>query len=151
MLYKNILVPVDGSDTSIEAVKHATAIAQANGSQLTLISIVSEDPYNDIDFAYYYVTEQMKDYFIQAYAHAEQVLQQAREIAQQQGVEVQTHVIKSLHIAQSIIKMTQELNVDAVVMGSHGRKGLKKMFLGSVAVEVLTSTKLPVMIIKSKS
>ena len=82
MSYQNILVPVDGSEISLSAVKKAAQIAQAFGSQLTLISLVTEDPFTDADF---YPSPIMKEYFIQAYANAEKALQQAQAIASENG------------------------------------------------------------------
>lgn len=69
MAYQHILVPVDGSQISFSAVKQAAEIAKVFGSQLTLISLVAEDPLKDADF--YYTSPIMKDYFIQAYNNVE--------------------------------------------------------------------------------
>lgn len=148
MSYRNILVPVDGSKMSFSAVKHAVEIAQVFGSRLTFISLVSEDPFTDADFYYYYMSASMKEYFIQAYANAEEILKQASEIAYASGVQVETKVLKSVVFEESIVKTAKQLQADLIVMGSHGRKGFKKWRLGSVATAVLCSTELPVMIIK---
>lgn len=148
MSYQNILVPVDGSKISFSAVKHAVEIAQVFGSRLTFISLVSEDPFTDADFYYYYVSTSMKEYFIQAYANAEEILKQASEIASAAGVQVETKVLKSVVFEESIVKTAKQLQADLIVMGSHGRRGFKKWRLGSVATAVLCSTELPVMIIK---
>ena len=51
-------------------------------------------------------------------------------------------------IYKEIINTAEEINADLIIMGSHGRKGIKKIFLGSVAQSVLAATHLPVMIIK---
>ena len=149
MSYQNILVPVDGSKISFSAVKHAVEIAQVFGSRLTFISLVSEDPFTDADFYYYYVSAPMKEHFIQAYANAEEVLKQASEIAYAAGVQVETKVLKSVVFEESIVKTAKQLQADLIVMGSHGRKGFKKWRLGSVTTAVLCSTELPVMVIKS--
>lgn len=52
MSYQNILVPVDGSEISFSAVKNAAQIAKAFSSQLTLINLVTEDPFSQADFYY---------------------------------------------------------------------------------------------------
>ncbi|NNH01759.1 universal stress protein [Acinetobacter sp. ANC 5414] len=148
MSYQNILVPVDGSKISFSAVKHAVEIAQVFNSRLTLISLVSEDPFTDADFYYYYVSAPMKEHFIQAYANAEEILKQASEIAYAAGVQVETKVLKSVLLEEGIVEIAKQLETDLIVMGSHGRKGFKKWRLGSVATGVLCSTELPVMIIK---
>ena len=148
MSYQHILVPVDGSKISFSAVKHAVEIAQVFDSRLTLISLVSEDPFTDADFYYYYVSAPMKEHFIQAYANAEEILKQASEIAYAAGVQVETKVLKSVLLEEGIVETAKQLETDLIVMGSHGRKGFKKWRLGSVATAVLCSTELPVMVIK---
>jgi nucleotide-binding universal stress UspA family protein len=149
MSYQHILVPVDGSKISFSAVKHAVDLAKVFGSRLTLISLVAEDPFTDADFYYYYVSAPMKEHFIQAYANAEAVLKQASDIAYAAGVQVETKVLKSVVIEESIVKTAKQLETDLIVMGSHGHQGFKKWRLGSVATAVLCSTDLPVMVIKS--
>lgn len=151
MSFQNILVPVDGSKISLAAVQHAAEIAKACNGELTLISLVAEDPYKDLDFAYYYVSAPMKEYFVQVYANAEKALQQASDIAASVGVNAQTRVIKSLSIGQSIVSLATELEADCIVMGSHGRTGMQKMLLGSVAAYVLGSTQLPVLVVKAEA
>lgn len=146
MSYQNILVPVDGSEISLSAVKKAAQIAQAFGSQLTLISLVTEDPFVDADF--YYPSPIMKDYFVQAYANAEKALQQAQAVATENGVTANAQVIKGSVSEEGIIETAEKLNIDLIVMGSHGRKGFQKFLLGSFAQDVLKGTKLPVLVVK---
>ena len=130
MSYQHILVPVDGSAISFSAVKQASIIAKAFGSELTLISLVAEDPFTEVDF--YYSSAIMKEYFVQAYANAEKALKEALVIAQAEGV----------------VKTAEEKKSDLIVMGSHGRKGFQKFLLGSFAQDVLRGTQLPVLIVK---
>lgn len=146
MSYQNILVPVDGSEISLSAVKKAAQIAQAFGSQLTLISLVTEDPFTDVDF---YPSPIMKEYFIQAYNNAEKALQDAVQIAQEQGVTAQSKIIKGEVSEDAVVEAAASLKNDLIVMGSHGRKGFQKFLLGSFAQDVLKSTELPVLIVKA--
>ncbi|NNH00296.1 universal stress protein [Acinetobacter sp. ANC 5414] len=146
MSYQNILVPVDGSDISLSAVKNAAQIAQAFGGQLTLISLVTEDPFSDADF--YYPSPIMKEYFVQAYANAEKALKQAQAIASENGITANTQIVKGNVSEESIIETAEKLKIDLIVMGSHGRKGFQKFLLGSFAQDVLKGTKLPVLIVK---
>jgi nucleotide-binding universal stress UspA family protein len=146
MSYQNILVPVDGSEISLSAVKKAAQLAQAFNSQLTLISLVSEDPFIEADF--YYPSPIMKEYFLQAYANAEKSLKQAQLIASEHGVNANIEVIKNQVSEKGIIETAEKLQTDLIVMGSHGRKGFQKFLLGSFAQDVLKGTKLPVLIVK---
>jgi len=146
MAYQHILVPVDGSEISFSAVRHAAKIAKAFGSQLSLISLIAEDPFTEADF--YYSTSIMKEYFIEAHANAKKALKEATAIAAGEGIEAQSRIVTGLVNAEHIAETAGEVKADLIVMGSHGRKGIKKIFLGSVAQSVLAATHLPVMIIK---
>ncbi|TCB57294.1 universal stress protein [Acinetobacter terrestris] len=146
MSYQNILVPVDGSDISLSAVKNAAQIAQAFGGQLTLISLVTEDPFAEADF--YYPSPIMKEYFVQAYANAEKSLKQAQTIASENGITANTQIVKGNVSEEGIIETAEKLKIDLIVMGSHDRKGFQKFLLGSFAQDVLKGTKLPVLIVK---
>ena len=145
MSYQNILVPVDGSEISLSAVKKAAQIAQAFGSQLTLISLVTEDPFTDVDF---YPSPIMKEYFVQAYANAEKALEKAKAIAAENGVIATPQIIKGNISEEGILETAEKLKTDLIVMGSHGRKGFQKFLLGSFAQDVLKTTKLPVLVVK---
>ena len=146
MSYQNILVPVDGSKISLSAVKKAAQLAQAFNSQLTLISLVSEDPFVNADF--YYPSPIMKEYFVQAYANAEKSLKEAQIIASENGVNANIEIVKGEVSEKGIIETAEKLNTDLIVIGSHGRKGFQKFLLGSFAQDVLQGTKLPVLIVK---
>lgn len=147
MAYQHILVPVDGSAISFSAVRHAAQLAQGFNSQLTLISLIAEDPFTGVDF--HYSSSIMKEYFIQAQANAEQALVEAAQIAAQAGSTVQTKIMQGAVSAEGVLDSARELHADLIVMGSHGRKGLKKFILGSFAQDVLSHAELPVMIIKA--
>lgn len=149
MSFQNILVPVDGSQISFSAVKHAAEIAKAFDSKLTLISLVAEDPFNDSDFYYNYSSAIMKEYFVQATANAQKALRDADAIAQEMGVTAETRVVEGLVSAEGVIKTAQAAQADLIVMGSHGRKGFQKLLLGSFATDVLRHTELPVLVIKA--
>lgn len=146
MSYQNILVPVDGSEISFSAVKNAAQIAKAFSSQLTLISLVTEDPFSEADF--YYPSPIMKEYFVQAYANAEKALEKAKALAAEYGVIATPQIIKGNISEEGILETAEKLKTDLIVMGSHGRKGFQKFLMGSFAQDVLKTTKLPVLVVK---
>lgn len=147
MSYQHILVPVDGSAISFSAVKHAATFAHRFNSQLSLISLIAEDPFTDVDF--YYSSSIMKEYFIQAHANAEKALKEAQEIAETLGIEPHIEIVKGSVSAEGVVEAAQKAQADLIVMGSHGRKGFQKFLLGSFAQDVLSTTELPVLIIKA--
>lgn len=146
MTYQHILVPVDGSDISFSAVRHAATIAKALNSKVTAISLVAEDPFSGADF--YYNQNMLKDYFEEAYANAQKALETADKIATELGVSIETQIIKGDVSSETIIQTSEQLKTDLIVIGSHGRKGFQKFFLGSFAQDVLGKTQIPVLIIK---
>ncbi|MFW2076750.1 universal stress protein [Acinetobacter sp. ULE_I010] len=146
MSYQHILVPIDGSDISFSAIQHAANIAKGFGSKVTAISVVSEDPFAAADF--YYTSAMLKDYVVEAIKNAEESLEKAQQLAQQQGITIATLVVKNAVSAETITTTAEEIHADLIVMGSHGRKGFQKFFLGSFAQDVLGKTALPVLIVK---
>lgn len=146
MSYNHILVPVDGSQISFSAVKKAAQIAKAFNSKLSLISLVAEDPFTDTDF--YYSSAAMKEYFVQAYNNAEAALKEAHEFSTAEGVQADVKVVKGTVSAEGISVAAKDANVDLIVIGSHGRKGFKKLILGSFAQDVLNTTEIPVLVVK---
>lgn len=146
MAYQHILVPVDGSEISFSAVKHAIELAKAFNCKITAISVIAEDPFSGADF--YYTTGMLEEYFKEAYNNAQQALGKVIEMAKVQGINIETSIIKGSVSAETIIHTAEELKVDLIVMGSHGRKGFQKWLLGSFAQDVLSQTQLPVFIVK---
>lgn len=146
MTYQHILVPVDGSEISYAASKQAIAIAKAFNCQITAICLVAEDPFSGADF--YYNASMMKEYLEEAQKNALKALDQVKQFAATEGITVNTEVVKGYVTAETIIETAEKQNVDLIVMGSHGRKGFKKFFLGSFAQDVLNQTTLPVLIVK---
>ncbi|MCG2609402.1 universal stress protein [Acinetobacter sp. SM34] len=150
MTDKNILVLIDGSDPALAAVKQASIIAAAMDSKLTIISIVEENPFTNTDFYYFGAdSATMKVFFDEACRNATQALVEAEKLSADSGAsEVKTQLIKAEVSAQTIVKAAEEAGAALIVMGSHRRKGIQKLTLGSVAEEVLKLAKLPVLIVK---
>src|SRR5690606_14114495 len=146
MAYQHILVPVDGSEISFSAVRHAAKIAKAFGGQLSLISLIAEDPFTEADF--YYSSAIMKEYFVQALYNDKNALKEATGIAATEGIEAQSRIVTGLVNAEHIAITADEVKADLIVMGSHGRKGFQKMILGSFAQDVLGASEIPVLIVK---
>lgn len=104
MSYHHILVPVDGSPTSLIAVNHATAIAKAFGSKVTLVYALTIDPFISVEFID--STELAQDYFNKARASIQSILDQAKEQFSQHGISVET---KLLRVKQSTQKLLKQL------------------------------------------
>lgn len=145
-VYQHILVAVDESPVSFAAAEHARALAQLSKSSVTIISVVAVDPFVGVDF--YKVAPAITDYFMQAEKNALARLEELALGFQHDGITVHTKVIHGVGASEGILNTANEIEADLIVMGSHGRSGLEKVFIGSVAQQVLTQSSVPVLIAK---
>ena len=148
MSYQHILLAVDDSPVSYAAVEHAEKLALALNCKITVTSVIAVDPFKGVDF--YQVALAVIQYIMDAEKHALARLNDIQQSLIHHGVsQVDIKIVHEVPPATGILNAADELNADLIVMGSHGRTGFKKFFLGSVAQEVLSISPLPVMIIKS--
>jgi nucleotide-binding universal stress UspA family protein len=149
-MYTNILLSTDGSDVAIRGVKHGIALAKALNAKATIIT-VTEEMYIDYGGGHaggYIPTQDEMDRFNAAQKeHASKVLQQVRAVAEQFGVSVELLHIPDAHPATAIVETAKSKGCDLIVMASHGRRGLRKLFLGSQTSEVLSNGIVPVLVV----
>ncbi len=145
MAYQNILVPVDGSDTSFAAVKQAAELAKAFGSKITVVQVLALDPYIAAE---YITAAQTNDLIERARTSIQATLEEAKAKFSAEGLQVEARLLEGQVIHQEIINAAKETNADLIVIGSHGRTGLKKLFLGSVAQNILGDTGVPVLVVR---
>lgn len=146
MAYQHIIVPVDGSKTSLKAVSQAADIAKAFGSKVTAVCILTVDPFFGVEFVDTH--DIAEEYLNKARVGIQELLQHAKDLFAEKGVEVETKILEGQVVHKELVHAVQELNADLVVMGSHGRKGFKKMVLGSVAQNLLGEIHVPVLIVR---
>ena len=144
-MFEHILVPVDGSSTARQAIDKALVIAEKFKSMVTLIYVI--DPYAftgvGTDFSY-----GQSEYLSAATAEAQDALGSATRIFEEHGVPVKGSVVEGHTVYRSILDAAQAASADLIVMGSHGRRGLEKIVLGSVTTQVLTHAHLPVLVVR---
>lgn len=144
-MFKHILVPVDGSSTSGQAIEKAIAIAVAFQSAVTLIYVI--DPYAftgvGTDFSY-----GQAEYLGAATAEGKQAIDAATQAFASRGIAASGSVVEGHAIYRGILETAESVNADLVVMGSHGRRGLEKLVLGSVTAQVLSHAHLPVLVVR---
>ena len=145
-MFKHILVPVDGSETSMLAVAKAAALAKTFGSAVTAVYVVDPYPFTGVgaDFAY-----GQAQYLNAASAEANSVLEATRKSMAEGGVQVTTVVGEGHAVHEGIQRAVENTGADLIVMGSHGRRGLEKLMLGSVTQRVLGAVHIPVLVVRS--
>lgn len=144
-MFKHILVPVDGSPTAQKAVETAAALAKAFGSKVSAIYVIDPYPFTGLgsDFAY-----GQAEYLSAAAIEAKEATQAAQKTLDQAGVTVKTSVVEAHAAWRGILETATSIGADLIVMGSHGRHGLEKMVMGSVAQRVLSHSTLPVFVVR---
>ena len=146
-MFKHILVPVDGSPVAHHAVDKARAIACAFRSSVTLIHVI--DPYAFTGLGAD-VSSNPSDYLRAATVQANEAISAAREVFEAQGMFVKGSVVEGHSVYQAILQAAETLEADLVVMGSHGRRSLDKLVLGSVTAQVLAHAHLPVLVVRDE-
>jgi len=145
-MFKHILVPVDGSPTSMLAVSKAADLAKAFGSQVTALYVIDPYPFTGVgaDFAY-----GQSQYLTAATAEANSALDAVKVTMQAAGVSVDTVLGEGHAVHEGIVRALENTGADLIVMGSHGRRGLERLMLGSVTQRVLGVAHVPVLVVRS--
>ncbi len=145
-MFTNILIPVDGSTTSLSAVSKAAGLAKTFGSTVTVLYVIDPYPFTGVgaDFAY-----GQSQYLTAASAEANTALDSAKQALHDAGVEKVVAKVGEGHaIHEGIMGAARAAGADLIVMGSHGRKGLEKLVLGSVTQRVLGVSEIPVLVVR---
>jgi len=144
-MFKHILIPVDGSATAQNAVAKAAGLAQTYRSEVTVIYVIDPYPFTGLgsDFAY-----GQAEYLAAASAEAKEAIANARSVLEPLGLKVHSDVVEAHAAWRGILDKGQAIGADLIVMGSHGRRGMEKMILGSVTQAVLSHAHLPVLVVR---
>jgi nucleotide-binding universal stress UspA family protein len=145
-MYGKILVPVDGSETSTRGLNEAIKIAKAQGSQLRLVHIVNEFIL-DVTYSAGFFPQNLIESLVKA---GRSVLDAAESAAKKEGVKVESVLLESIGgvAADLILAQAKTWQPDLIVMGTHGRRGLARVALGSDAENVVRAATVPVMLVR---
>ena len=147
-MYKNLLVATDGSKLSDKAVAHAVDLARAVGATITAFYAAPDYPMPAYADGIVYEPVSRKEYAKLAAQDAEKILGKAVAKARSAGVECKTAFDIASTPWEAILAAAKKNKADAIVMASHGRRGLTAVLLGSETQKVLTHTKLPVIVVR---
>jgi nucleotide-binding universal stress UspA family protein len=144
-MFKHILVAVDGSDTAQQAVAKAAGLAKAFGSEVSVVYVIDPYPFTGVGTDLAYGQDQSLS---AATNEANSALEAAQQLAAQQGVDANVMVVEGHAVHRGIAETAASVDADLIVMGSHGRKGLEKLVLGSVTQRVLGDVHIPVLVVR---
>lgn len=143
-MYNHILIAIDGSDLAANALSHGLALAKALAAQVTIVTVT--EPWATQMTGEAAAAFPFDEYEKAMAANAAEILSKARAIAGQTGVACSTAHVKERHPAEGILETAKARACDLIVMASHGRRGLSRLFLGSQANNVVTHSPIPVLI-----
>lgn len=148
MSYQRILVAVDGTTLSKKAAAHAIGLAASVEAELVVLTVTQRYPVSYVEGAMVFQAEDIakieKDWTEQGRALVQGYVRQAEA----KGVRARAAVVKSDLVAEAIISAANKHKADLIVMASHGRKGLKRLLMGSETLNVLTQSTLPVLVLR---
>ncbi len=144
-MFKKILVPTDGSGLAVQATTVAVQLAKSLNAQIIGVNVIDPFPYIGIGDA---SAIGLQAYLTEAKGAAGQALDLLRQACEADGVVFAGDTIERNVVYEGIIETADAEGCDLIVMGSHGRQGVKALILGSVAQKVLTHAKVPVLIVK---
>ena len=146
-MYRRILVPVEGSAASMMGLRHAIGLAKDQHARLRVLNVVDDliiapmmmDPGGAADLSY--VLDSLR-------ADGRKVLDKAAALAEKSGVKTETAQTESRGqlVSEVILADARRSRADVIVMGTHGRRGLNRLLLGSDAERVLRESTVPVLL-----
>ncbi len=144
-MYQRIMVAVDGSNTSTKGLKEAIALAKDQGAKLAIVHV--------IDIVVVFGAGQFPGTYIEATRElARDVLEASRKAAVEAGIEPEMQspeiVTSGYHVADTIAQLARDWNADLLVIGTHGRRGVNRLLIGSVAERVVRMSPCPLLLVR---
>lgn len=144
MVFKNILVPYDGSTYANRAFNKALDISKQHDSKLRVVACLDV-----ANLGGWYIDKRInKDIMKKAKNLTEKLFSKLNDIAKKNSVPLESKIIESKNTVKSILSFAESKKIDLIVMGSSGRGGFDKMLLGSVSNGVMQKAKCSVLIVK---
>ena len=147
-MFTRIMLATDGSKLSQKAVKSAIDMASKFNAELVAVKVIPRYVQTYFEGSFTVADIDVKSIEAQWAAGAQQVLDKIATSAAAKGVIVKTSVIKSDDISDGLVKAANKMKADLIVMASHGRKGVKRLLLGSETQNVLTHSEVPVLVLR---
>ncbi len=142
-MFKQIIIPIDGSDCAAKAVDVAAVLAKEQDATCTVCMVIDIAQAAALGFA---TPDLVSGWLKTVHDQAEAIVLEAATRLRAEGVQAQTEVAEGQPI-DAILQIAKKHRGDLIVMGSHGRTGLRRLFLGSIAEAVLRSADIPVLVV----
>ena len=146
-MYKHILISTDGSEVAQKGVDHGLPLAKSLGAKVTVVTVTERFPVHAGPDWIPGPTE-IADWDARQKEWATKVLADVKAAAGRLGVNAETAHVPEAQPAEAIIATANKRHCDLIVMASHGRRGLRRLLLGSQTSEVLVSSSVPVLVVR---
>lgn len=148
MAYRRILVPVDGSATSNAGLREAIDLAKGQDASLQLVHVLD---YHYLAMSGMEAGAYIEDLTASLAQSGRRILKRATEQAQKNGVKASGVLLESAAgpAADAIVRQAKKWKADLIVIGTHGRRGMRRMLMGSDAEQVVRNAPAPVMLVRS--
>jgi nucleotide-binding universal stress UspA family protein len=147
-MYRKILVPVDGSPTSARGLREALALAKDQRAKVRLVHVVDEG----LAIGVVEAGIEFEDLLDGLVKNGKAILKRARRSAEKQGVRAEGVLYEKVagSAADSILREARKWGADLIVMGTHGRRGVRRVVLGSDAEQVVRTATVPVLLVRGR-
>lgn len=147
-MYARILIATDGSDLADRALEHGFQLAKLAGSDVTIVTVT--EPVTIVGGGYASVAggviDPLPELVDAQEKAAKDLLDRAAKRAAEQGITAKTILVDNSFAAEGIVETAKSIGAELIVMGSHGRRGLNRLLLGSQTNNVLAHTNIPVLV-----
>ncbi|PQA83269.1 universal stress protein [Limnohabitans sp. TS-CS-82] len=147
-MYTRILVATDGSTLSKKAITSAIALAALSGAELVAVKVTPRYPQSYFEGSLPLNPTEVAKIEKQWADDAQKMLDTVVKAGKAKGVSVKPVVVKSDIVSDAIIATAKKQKADLIVMASHGRRGIKRLLLGSETNQVLTHASVPVLVLR---
>ena len=149
-MYTHILISTDGSKLAQTGVDHGLSLAKALGSKVTIVTATEPMPIPSVATAAGWVATPVdfEGYDASQKKFANEILSPVKAFAEKMGLEADTLHVPDAWAAGAIVDAAQKLECNLIVMASHGRRGIKRLLLGSQAAEVIATSVIPVLVVR---
>ena len=147
-MYKCILVATDGSELSNKAVSDAIDLAASLKAELIALKVVPRYPQSYFEGSIPLSAQDVARVEQQWTDEGHGVVEAVKQAGADRGIEVKPVIARSDVVSDAVIAAAQKHKADLIVMASHGRKGVKRLLLGSETQQVLTHSEIPVLVLR---
>jgi nucleotide-binding universal stress UspA family protein len=147
-MYQRILLATDGSTLSKKAVRSGLALAAALGADVVAVYVTPRYPMSYFEGGMAISTAEVARTEKSWADRGQTIVDAVQAEAEAKGLKLKTAVVRSDLIAESILATARKYKCDLLVMASHGRKGIKRVLMGSETMQVLTHSHLPVLVLR---